>query len=100
MFLLKKLIILLLSSNSNKITQSIDLIETQAYGTSKDLVCKKEEIECNNIIKQYKNVINFDYITKEDIKNIIQIDCEFPTIHSECYYLEVLDLEKQMHCLI
>ena len=54
MFLLKKLIILLLSSNSNKITQSIDLIETQAYGTSKDLVCKKEEIECKNIIKQYK----------------------------------------------
>ena len=65
MFLLKKLIILLLSSNSNKITQSIDLIETQAYGTGKDLVCKKEEIECNNIIKQYKNVINFDYITKK-----------------------------------
>ena len=51
MFLLKKLIILLLSSNSNKITQSIDLIETQAYGTGKDLVCKKEEIEYNNTIK-------------------------------------------------
>ena len=100
MFLLKKLTILLLSSNSNKITKSIDLIETQAYGTSKDLVCKKEEIECNNIIKQYKNVINFDYITKQDIKNIIQIDYKFPIIHSECYYFEVWDLEKQMHCLI
>ena len=27
-------------------------IETYAYGTSNDLVCKKEEIKCNNIIKQ------------------------------------------------
>ena len=26
--------------------------------------CKKEEIKCNNIIKQYK-MLNFDYITKE-----------------------------------
>ena len=35
--------------------QSIDSIETYAYGTYKDLVCKKEESECNNITKQYKN---------------------------------------------
>ena len=35
--------------------QSIDSIEIYAYGTSKDLVNKKEEIKCNNIIKQYKN---------------------------------------------
>ena len=38
--------------------QSIDLIETYAYGTSKDLVSEKEEIKCNNIKKRYKN----DYI--------------------------------------
>ena len=31
---------------------SIDSIETYAYGTSKDLVCKKEKTKCNNIIKQ------------------------------------------------
>ena len=36
--------------------QSVDSIETNARGTIKDLVCKKEEIKCNNIIKQYKNV--------------------------------------------
>ena len=35
--------------------QSIDSAETYTYGASKDLVCKKEEIKCNNIIKQYKN---------------------------------------------
>ena len=35
--------------------QSIDLIETYAYGMKKDLVGKKE-VKCINIIKQYKNV--------------------------------------------
>ena len=34
--------------------QSIDSIETYAYGTSKDLLSGKEEIKCNNIIKRYK----------------------------------------------
>ena len=31
--------------------QSINSIETYAYGTSEDLVSEKEAIECNNIIK-------------------------------------------------
>ena len=35
--------------------QSIDLIETYAYGTSKDLVSEKEDIKCNSIIKRYKD---------------------------------------------
>ena len=34
--------------------QPIDLIETCAYGTSKDPVSEKEEIKCYNIIKKYK----------------------------------------------
>ena len=45
-----------LSSNDDKITQSIDSIETYAYGKTTNLVCKAEGIKCNNIIKQYKNV--------------------------------------------
>ena len=28
--------------------QSIDLIETYAYGTGKDVLSQKEEIKCNN----------------------------------------------------
>ena len=32
--------------------QSIDSIQTYAYGTSKDLVNETEEIKCNNIIKK------------------------------------------------
>ena len=35
--------------------QSVHLAETYIYGTSKDLVSEKEEIKCNNIIKQFKN---------------------------------------------
>ena len=43
--------------------QSIDSIETYAYGPSKDLICKKEKIKRNNIIKDYK-MFNFDYIIR------------------------------------
>ena len=45
-----------LSSNDDKRMQSIGSIETYAYGTRKDLICMKEKIKRNNIIKQYKNV--------------------------------------------
>ena len=38
--------------------QSIDSIEIYAYGTSKDLVSKKE-IKCNNIIKPYRKCWSF-----------------------------------------
>ena len=34
----------------------INLIETNAYGASKDLMCKKEKTKLNNIIKKYKTV--------------------------------------------
>ena len=34
--------------------QSIDLMETYDYGTSKDLVSEKKT-KCNNIIRQSKN---------------------------------------------
>ena len=55
MVLLKQIIKITLSSNDYKKTQLTDYIETCGYGTSKDLVSEKEEIECSNIIKQYKN---------------------------------------------
>ena len=44
-----------MGSNDNKRMQSTDSIETYAYGTSKDVVSKKEEMKCSNIIKRYKN---------------------------------------------
>ena len=42
-------------ANNDKGMQSINSIETYAYGTSIDLLCKKEENNCDNTIKQYKN---------------------------------------------
>ena len=40
-------------SINDKRMQSI-AIETNAYGTSKDLVSEKEKIKCNSITKRYK----------------------------------------------
>ena len=48
--------------------KSIELIATYAYGTSKDLVSEKEEIQYSYIIKRNKKMINIDDIGKEDIK--------------------------------
>ena len=36
--------------------QSIDSIKPYPYGTSKNLICKKEKIKRNNVINQYKKV--------------------------------------------
>ena len=40
-----------MSANNDKRIQSIDSIETYEYVISKDLVCKKEEINCYIILK-------------------------------------------------
>ena len=41
-----------LNWSDDKRMQSIDSIETDSYGASKDLVSEKEEIKCNNKIKR------------------------------------------------
>ena len=66
--------------------QSIDLIETYAYGTSKDLVGEKEEIIWNNIIKNSK-MINFDDVTKENIK---EHNSNWPQIHDDQYGISII----------
>ena len=45
--------------------QSIVSTETYAYGTSKDLVSEKEEIKCNNEIKQYKKLLTLMTLQKK-----------------------------------
>ena len=47
--------------------QLIDSIETYAYQTTRDLVSEKEEIKCNNKVKDTK-MIKFDDVTKENTK--------------------------------
>ena len=76
-----------LSSNDDKRMQSIDSIETNAYGMSKDLVSEKEEVTCNNIIKRYKKMINFDDATKENIK---EFNPNWPQIPDHPYKLLII----------
>ena len=45
--------------------QSFDSIKTYAYGTSKDLVTEKEEVKCNNIVKQYKKSLTLMMLQKK-----------------------------------
>ena len=50
-----------LSANHDKRTQSSDSIETYAYGTSKEIMHKKEKMKCK-IIKQNNNNNNNNYL--------------------------------------
>ena len=61
--------------------QSIDSIETYAYGTRKDLGSEKEENKCNNI-KSNTKMINVDNVTKENIK---EHDPNLPQITNHPY---------------
>ena len=54
--------------------QSIDLIETYAHGTCKELIYKKEKIKRDNIIKQYETLIMSQMKIS---KNIIQVGWKF-----------------------
>ena len=61
--------------------RSIDSIETDAYGTRKNLICKKEKIKCNNIIIQKCLILII--LQKKTYKDIIQIWQTFLTIRIE-----------------
>ena len=63
--------------------QSIDSIETYAYGTRKDPVSEKEELKCNNIIKRYKKWLTLMMLSKKKQKNIIQTDHKLLITHKE-----------------
>ena len=53
------------SASNDKRIQSIDSIETYAYGMSKDLICKKEETKCNKPIKQCKKWVTLMILQKK-----------------------------------
>ena len=48
-------IMIALSVKDDKRVQSTNSIETYAYGTNEEIIQKKKEIKCINIIKQYTN---------------------------------------------
>ena len=85
-----------LSLNYHKRMWSIDLIETYAYRTSKDLIFKKEKNKRNNIKKQYK-MFNSHYVTKECIK---EHNPNLPKIPDDPYRMLIVGSSgsgKQMH---
>ena len=47
----------------------------------KDLIQKKEETQCNNIIK--KQWLTLMILQNKTLKNIIQLGCKFLTIRTE-----------------
>ena len=69
--------------NEDKRMQSIDWIETYAYGTSKDLVTEKGEVKCNNIIKRYNKWLILMILQEKKQKNITQIGHKFLIIYME-----------------
>ena len=42
-----------MTANDDKRIQLIDLVETNEFGTNEGIIHRKEEIKCNNIIKEY-----------------------------------------------
>ena len=67
-----------MSANNDKSIETIDSIETYAYGMSKDIA--KEEIKCSNIMKQW---IDFMTVQVKVSKNIIPIGSRFLIIHTK-----------------
>ena len=53
-----------LSSNDDKRMQSLDSIETYAYGTGRGQVSEKEEVKCNKI-KRYKKLLTLKILQKK-----------------------------------
>ena len=47
--------VIAMSSDDDQECISNYLVEISGHRVSKDLVCKRKEIKCNNIIKQYKS---------------------------------------------
>ena len=68
--------------------QSIDSIETYAYGMSKDLVSEKEEIKCNNIIKWCKKLLTLMMLQK---KNIKEHKPNWPQIPDHSYRILIIE---------
>ena len=61
----KKVNKIALNSNDDERMQSIDSIETYAYGMSKDILNKKGEIKCKNIIKRFKKWLTLMMLQKK-----------------------------------
>ena len=58
------------SANAVKRIQSIDSVETYAYGTNREIIDRKKEMKCNSIIKQYQNWLTMTILQRKQTKMI------------------------------
>ena len=84
-----------MSVNNDKRIQSIDSVETYACATKKHLVCKKGETKCNNV-KNNAKIINFDDVTKQNIKKHNPSWPQVPDHNNWWFRI----LKKKIQCLI
>ena len=45
---------ILLSANNDKRIKLVDSVETYTYGINEEIIHRKKEIKCNNIMKKYE----------------------------------------------
>ena len=72
-----------LNVNDDRRIQLIYLIEIYEYGTNDEITQRKEEIKCNNIIKQYKKWLILMMLQNKKQIGIIQIGHNILIIHAK-----------------
>ena len=72
-----------LNANDDRRIQLIYLIEIYEYGTNDEITQRKEEIKCNNIIKQYKKWLILMTLQNKKQIGIIQIGHNILIIHAK-----------------
>ena len=72
-----------LNANDDRRIQLIYLIEIHEYGTNDEITQRKEEIQCNNIIKQYKKWLILMMLQNKKQIGIIQIGHNILIIHAK-----------------
>ena len=72
-----------LNANDDRRIQLIYLIEIYEYGTNDEITQRKEEIKCNNIIKQYKKWLILMMLQNKKQIGIIQIGRNILIIHAK-----------------
>ena len=72
-----------LNANDDRRIQLIYLIEIYEYGTNDEITQRKEEIKCNDIIKQYKKWLILMMLQNKKQIGIIQIGLNILIIHAK-----------------
>ena len=59
----------MLSANNDKRIKLVDSVETYTYGINEEIIHRKKEIKCNNIMKKYEKWLTMATLQKTTTKN-------------------------------